>query len=389
MRNILFLFVMLFSVSLFATENVQVLKEGQVILETIDKLTADGYITEKNALEAKQEYVFDNPEILKKVIEIESSSKEKIDNDISWTEYITWINSLLFLGTIFLIIAFHGVIGKLIASGVFVFLSVPVIIYQILSLVASLFLTFKPELISVNYSFYLALFGSIANLMILGWIAFFNKELFKKLGNIFSLGLNLGTMLSFWTFVYFGLFAVLHESSTFGLLSVMSFVSMTGFVIIHMGLGFALGAKKENMLPVIVIVNGLVLTLYSVLMIVGVQVPYLEHFSIGIEYVCSLALCVCLLIGSSPYLADEDGFWMYFLLMIVLSIVGFSCGVFYNLDVISAFTNTFFVIFVIDWVLYSLKDTNVTVIMAALAAICFGLAKLFEHYSEYLITSLM
>jgi hypothetical protein len=390
MKNLVFMLLMLFSCSLLAeTTNIEVLKEGEIIIETIDKLTKDGYITEKNAIEAKQEYVFSNPEILNKVIEIESASQNKIDNEISWTEYITWENSAYFISVIFALICFHGVILKIIASGLFVILSVPVIIYQVLLLSLSLVMTFKPELISIEHSFHLALFGSIANIIILGWMAFFYKELFKKISKLLSLGLNVETMLSFWLFLYFGLFAVLQESSAFGLLSIIFLVSVTGFVIIHMGLGIALGAKSDNMLIPVVLCNLLILGAYSAIMIAGIKIPYLEHFSIGIEYVCSLALCVCLLITSSPFFTDEEGFGLCFLLMILVSIAGFSIGTFYGLTVIAAFTNTFFVLFVIEWLLYSVKDTNYTIIMGILAVLFWGIAKILSNYSQYFITNLI
>jgi hypothetical protein len=378
------------SAETISTKNV--LKEGQVIIETIDKLVSDGYITEKNAQEAKKEYVFDNPDIKERVIKnVESSSAQKVDNDISWTEYITWMNTAFFFSTICAIIFFQGVIGSIIKTGFFAILAVPVILYQILFMALTLTLSFKPEMLtdSSEFAFNFALFGSIGNIIILGWIAYCYKDIVNKIVNLFTIGLDKISMLSFWSFIYFGMFALMYESSTFGLLSVIGFVSCTGFLIVHMGLGIALGARDDNFLPIIIFCNLLVLSVYSFIKIMGIDIPYFEHFEFGIQYVCSLALCISLLIASSPYLSDEKGFGLSLLLMILVSIAGFSGGVFYNLEVIPAFTNTFFVLFIIEWLLYTVKDSGRTIFVGILAVLFFAIGHLLSKLPEYFITSLV
>lgn len=392
MQRILIIFLMLFSFSLLANEinnDVTVLKEGEVILNTIDKLTKDGYITEKNAKEAKKQYVFDNPELLHKVLEVKNNSEKEINNEVSWTDYITLTNSLYFIASVFVIIACFSWIKLLIKSGLSIILLVPVPIYQIILLGLSLTMSFKPELLSVEYSFYLAFIGSMTNLFIVGWIAAMNQDIFERILKIFSLGLNIETIANFWLFLYFGLFTVMYESQAFGLLSVIFFVAMTGFIIVHFGLGIALGAKERNMLLPVVVSNLLVLGSYSFVTITGITIPYLMYFSVGIQYACSLALCVCLLIISSPFFKEEDEFPIGFILMLIVSALGFYAGNIYGLDVIAAFTNTFFVLFMIEWFFYSVHKAHYSIILILAAAALYGVAELLLKYPELFVTSLI
>ena len=385
MKYILFCFFILCSFTASAESTDNVLKEGQVILETIERLTKDGYLTEKNALDAKQEYVFDNPELLQKVINLKNESNEsKVDSEVSFTDYITWVNALFFVGVITLLIAFSDAVK----ACWHLVTAIPAILYQLLFLSISLSMSFKPELYSLSHSFYFVLFGSIANIIVIGWLIHSYQDFCIKIAKALSLGLSPETMASFWLAIYFGYFAIMQESSTFGLLSVLFLLSMLSFTIIKLGLGIRVGSKKEKPVEAIIICNMLILTLYSVVQITGFPTPYIEHFSIGIEYSCSFILGVALLITSSPFCKDDNIFSFSLFSMLLVSVLGFSVGVFFNLAVIAAFTNTFFVLFACMWLLYTFKDTNRAIILTVFSIMLFGLGKVLIEFPEYFITTL-
>lgn len=390
MKNIWLVFLMLFSFTAFASEPTgNVLKEGEIILQTIDNLTKNGYITEKNALEAKKEYVLNNPEVFERIIDTEKNSQNKIDDDISWTEHITFVNSIFFIATICALIAFHGVIIKLIKSGLFFILKVPVILYQLGFLALSLTMTFRPDLLWMEYSFYIALFGSIANILVLGWMAVIYDDLFEKLINLISLGLNKETMVNLWLCLYFGMFAIANESQTFGLFSVIFLVATTWFAIVKLSLKLGFRDKSENaVLGTVVFSNLGILAIYILSTISALSIPYINLFSVGIEYVCTLALMIALIVNSSPWSRKENNFLVYFMLMIIVSILGFCLGIFFDLTVIAAFTNTFFIVFIGLWVFDFLKETGKIIIMTVLSALLYGLGKLLSKYPELFITTL-
>lgn len=364
--------------------------EAKVILYTLDNLVKDDLITEKSANEAKKKYVFDNDSLQERMQEYFESNKTqtKQDTEVSLDEFNYFIAVLKFIGAIFGLFLIRGLLKSLAEILMDVILSVPVHVYQIVILSLSIVLTFAPELIWESEAFYLAIVGSITNLLVLGWVAVTHPSLLKRLAKLFSLGISPFTIAGIYLGLYFGALALMYQSSFFGLLSVAAFVSATGFVIYQFAGGLALGVNDEKLLPIVIMTNGLAIGLYSFLSINGTTITGLEYFSVGIEYACSLALSICLLIGASPWFSDEKSFVQNVALMILCTVLGFIGSTFYGLTVIGAFMNTVFVIWLLEWLGYLAFKKGFLLFSGVACVSCWVLAEFLENNSQYFVTSL-
>ncbi len=361
-------------------------ERGQIMLETIDRLTNEGYITIKNANEAKKEFVF-NDSSLKKLKEIAAlKEKESSSEDLSVTllEYFNFINVLKTLGVIAFLVAFRGVLLKVIIK----FAEIPMILYQVILMSVSLLLTFNPSVLFESHSSYIAMFGVVSNVMIMGWIISTYQIFFEKLFKVFSLNMPVEIVLPFYFSLYFGGFAILLESQFLGVLSMLAFVAMFGFMFITTGLTTLIGFDKDDFILPSVFINGLILFTYSWVKLNNEDVPYLDIFSSGIEYVLSLCLVVALLIKSSPFSQDEDGFSVSCLLMFVAFGFGLAGAFLFNLTVIPAFLNTAFFLFAAGWVCYMISHLGGIALAFGLGGMLYGTAVLMEKFPELFITSL-
>lgn len=392
MKHILGIFLFLLTFTSFAGESTKDLSdyyEANIILSTIDNLEKDGYITSKNAEEAKQKFVFDNNDLKERMEDYVSSnsSDKKVDSSISFTEYITLVNTIKFLASIALIIAFHGLIFKVFKNIIEIIIAVPQIIYQLLFFSLSLTMTFSPEIIWASEAFYLALLGSFLNIFILIWFVITYPDACNKLLSLISLGVKKDLLAAFYLTLYFGMLAILYSSSAFGLFSVMALVSLTGFAFYHSNLTLALGVEKEGQLPVVIGTNLLILIAYSTMKILNIEVMHLEYFQVGIEYVCSIALGICLLIASAPF-RDSKVEAAYSILMILVSGTALIGSTFYGLSVIGAILNTCFVLFVLEYLAYLTYKVHYIFMTFVIGISLYGLALLVEANPQYFVNSL-
>lgn len=366
--------------------------EAQIILNNIDQLIKDGFITDKNAQEAKAKYVFQNKELKERMENYVETAKDKKnieDREASWSEYITFLNIMKFVAVIILIIAFHGLIVNFATTLLTLIASVPIFVYQTVFMASGIAMTFFPELIWESQSFYLAFFGSFINIIILCWIAFSYEDFFEKIISKLSIGIKPDLLVCIYGALYFGSLAIMYSSSAFGLLTVGFIVTATGFVIYHSNLCVVLGVEKEEHLGTAIISNLMILVAYSLIKINGIDIPHLEHFSVGIEYLCSLALGICLLIASSPMLDSNKNFGLATFLMFLCSGLALAGSVFFGLTTIAAFLNTIFVLYILEWIGYVSKKSGWVAFMFALGASLYGLALLLEEYPQYFVNSLI
>lgn len=379
----LVLFTLLLSGSeVNATDNSepQIVPEGQIVLKTINTLERKGYITQKNALEAKNELVFSNNEFITAV-----KTKQTIDkSDITWNEIITTSNVLKTLGLISFLFFFRGVI----LNFMFLFTKIPAWIYQILFLGGSLFATFGANYIWESQSFYISNFGVVANLIVLGWIVADYEEFFSKLFKLISLNIPAHIAVGFYAMIYFGFFAISLESSFMGILSVISFVSMLTFFMFSTGMSTYIGYDDEDYVTVSMFINGILLSIYSYIVIMGVEIPYMQYFSIGIEYVLTIAFGVALLINASFFSKDRPQFLFSFLLMFVAFFAGLAGLYLFNLEVIPVIMNTVFFLFALGWIGYISFQFSSLFAMLVVSCTLYGSGLLLEKHPELFVTAL-
>lgn len=363
-----------------ATEKVYNQK-AQVILETIQDLEKTGYITSKNAIEAKKEFVFSKPELLQKDTSIQETS---LDSDVSWTEYLSLINIMKVMAVIFLLIAFKGVVFKFII----LFVAIPQYVYQTLLLTLSLTLTFYPDLIWATEASYLSIFGVIANIVIVAWIIATYEDLFMRLFKMLSLNMSPEIVASVYATLYFGFFAIYIDSSLLGIIAAMSFVSIFSFTMSTSGICTYIGYDKDDLIGVSLMSTLMVVTGYSIITIMGLNVPYIDVFTIGIQYVLTIVLVITLVIQTSFMYEEDNTFWLSVFLFIMV-FIGANVGSFvFNLEVIPAIVNTGFLLFFLGWLHYFTFKLSGILTMFVAAITMYGSALMIEAYPEYFVTSL-
>lgn len=378
---ILFSISILFSFMGFANEvQTELNQKGQIILETIDLLESKGYITNKNALDAKKELVFSNQKLLQEVYK-ESSKSQSNNDSITVFEYFTIINVLKTLSVLAFLIFFRGFILSLIKG-------VPVVIYQSLLMTLSIFLTFYSQSIFGSHAVYISSFCVVANIILLGWIIVTHDAILALIDKL-SLNFQPETVLFTYLTFYFGFFAIYFESSFIGILAVISFVSLFSFFTSNGRLSYTFGFEKEGLMNASIIINAIILSAYTFVTVKEIYVPYIEYFNIGIEYAISFSFVIGLLITASPFSTKEKMFSLSLMLMIA-SFVGFGIfGAFwFNMTVIPTFINTAFFLFVSSWVSYYAYKVSGILLAFIIGVALYSLAELIESFPHLFITSL-
>lgn len=156
--------LMLFSQLGFAAES-NVLTKADIKIELIQDMKKDGYLSDKMATEVSGKYITEED---KKPLEETVVTK---GSSIQWQDWLSWTNFGKVLGTILILIAFSGVLKKII-KGMWKFIvAVPPIVYQTGFIGLFGVGLIRPDLIWASQAFYIALFSSFAFIMVLAWIA--------------------------------------------------------------------------------------------------------------------------------------------------------------------------------------------------------------------------
>lgn len=181
--------------------------------------------------------------------------------------------------------------------------------------------------------------------------------------------------------IYFGVLAVAYQSSLFGFFAAVCLSGVFSF-----GMSYLPGVLtldfKESMLPAVVFGHLIVIAGYIATFKNAPE--YTMYFNIGIQYYCTIALGVALLVGASPFYKKEvaAGYALMFMVIAVMSSFGYF---FYDLKVMSSIVMIFFVLFLLEWIGYFSYHSGAIIGSAMIGGTLFGLAMLFEKYGSMII----
>lgn len=373
-------FCMLFSISGFCQENIKTVAD--IKTELIRDMIQDGYLSEKMGKEVSSKYI--------KQVDIQQTltTPEKLNTQKAngWQEYISWINFFKVAGVALLIFACFGFIKKIMLGLWTLIVVIPVFVYQLLFFSVSLTATFMPEIIWSSQAFYIALLGSFTNIAILSWIIASYKNIQLFLARFFNLGIPIECILSFWAMVYFAGLAFLYHSSIFGLFAAIGLSGIFSFCLLYSP-GVLTLYFKENMLTSIVIGHLIVLGIYCTLYTNNVYPEYLQYFNVGIQYYCTIALSVALLVGASPFVADKNkGLYLFiFILISLLSTFGYY---FWNLQVMASIILCFALLLVLEWIGYIGYKGGFIIGSGVLGCLLYGCSLLLEKYGPMIMLSI-
>lgn len=356
--------------------------EAQVRLNLIHLMQDDGFLSEKMAGEAKLKYV--DPKQLSAPVTVDTAASSMPALGSLLDRYLSWFNAIKVIGVVFILIAFWGGIQKLIKGIWHLIASVPVLAYQLPLLGLTVTLTLKPQMVWASQALYLAIFGSVANLLVLLWFAVTHEKFAMQVLKLFRLGLPPASVGSFWGMLYFGGLAVLYQSPIFGFAAA---VCLSG--VLSFGMYYSQGTLwlhfKEHAEGAVVFGHLAVLLIYLAVRINAPHAPAINLFGMGIEYYCTVAMCVGLLVGSAPWMRSEGAVGLYVLTFILVAVAA-SFGYFLlDIKVIGSIVMCFFILFCLEWLGYLGFQGGVIAGCAILGFSLFGVAVLMEHYSNYIV----
>jgi len=149
-----------------------------------------------------------------------------------------------------------------------------------------------------------------------------------------------------------------------------------------------IGYDSQAYVNTSMIINGILVAAYSYIMINNIQVPYIGLFSIGIEYVVTIAFTIALIINTSYFSRYDPVFGLSILIMILAFAGAFTGGLMFNLEVIPAIINTGFFIFILGWMSYLTYQISGILMLFVIGMSLYGFALLMEANPELFITAL-
>lgn len=385
MNKILWIFLTMF-LAFPAFADTQTLAD--VKSDLLQKMQADGYLTEAAAQEAKQKYIREEDknyfiQNASKAIDSIKTEASQVEEASTWTQYFSLINFIKVLAVILLLVAFSGIIKKIIRGCWALIAMVPVWVYQSVFLTATVCASLFPASIWQSQFFYIALFGIFGNLMIGIWILSIWDKLRYTLKKLLSFGLPLMSVISLLLMIYFGTFAIVYQSSLLGFFAAVALSGVFTFSLFYAP-GILFFDFKENALGAMVVGHLLALTIFIVLLQLGIATEYLIHFNAGIQYYCTLALGVALLVGSSPFYKEASIF--YFLIFTAVCVAATFLYFFAGLTGMAIILYILFALVFLEWIAYLGFKTGVITGLLLIGGVLFAIALILERYASVIIS---
>ncbi len=382
--KMLLISLLAFSCSAIAEESNLNKTVADVKTELINDIREDGYLSDKMAEEVSLKYI--KIEDTKKYITTDNTQEvsEEIKEKTTWTSYLSFINLIKVAAIVLLLIAFSGVIKHTLVYCAFFIYSIPAYAYQSIALLASIIGLVKPEIISEKEFFYVALFSSFSLIATLYWIiAWYEnvQEFFKK---IFNLGIPPHVLVSFYGLIYFVILAFAYESSIFGFFAAVCLSGLFSFSIMYIP-GVVTLDFEEKLMPAIIISHTAILGLLTFLNVNNLYSDYVSYFNIGVQYYCTIALALSLLVGSSPFYKPKLGNGLYIFAFIALVAVASFGYFFWDIKVVASILICFFVLMLLEWIGYIGYHINFILGTALVGASLYAVALFLEKYSSMIV----
>jgi len=366
---------------------------GQVKTQLLKNLETDGYLSQKLASEALTKYV--SPEDAATPIGSATSttSTTSLTNNsatptqtASWTDYVSFINFVKVLAVGLLLFFMSGVLKAVVKGMWGVITIVPAIVYQVVFLMLSLYGTVSPESVWASESFYVALFCSITNLMIVSWIGVMYPKVMQKLARLFSLGIPASVIVSFWAMVYFATLAIVYQSSMFGFFAAVALSGTMSFAVMYSP-GVVFLHFEENRMASLITGHIAVLGLYALAYKTGFAANYIVYFHAGIQYYCATALGVGLLVAASPFYKTREAL-KYTGVFVAVFAASVACYFFLGLTTMSTVIMMFFALFFLEWVGYVGFKGGWVMGCGLTGGLLYASALVFERYGAMVATNL-
>lgn len=357
-----------------------------VKLKLLGQLETDGYLSHKLADEARLKYV--TPEDMAAPVDGLATGAPAGPSFLD--RVMTWTNVFYVMGVVVLLIAFAGWIAQIAELFMAAIMAIPKELYQLVFLGTGAAMTanrFIPSLagLAENHSFYVALFGSLANLVVLAWVVASHPKLEALVQKLANLRLPLGTITAGVLLLYFGALALSYHSEMFGFLAAVAFASMLTFTV-----GYRPGVLwmefEDKALSSMIFGNLTALVLYTSLKLTGHLPPAMALFEVGLTYYCTIALGLGFLVGASPFKWRNANSPIGYLVLFILTVLGFLFAyVFYDFKVVGSILCVFAVLLALEWLAKLCNEAGFVGGMLLLGAALLELSAAMERYGHLLV----
>jgi hypothetical protein len=280
------------------------------------------------------------------------------------------------VAVIFLLIALWMVLdllGPLVWS---IIVMVPVIIYQVVFLAASVIgLIFAPT--TGRHRMYVAYFCAFANLLLIGWIVGTNRQLQDWLAALAEYLTFLGAetlqcIVSLIGAFYFGVLAIVFSSEVFGFFTVVSLSATTSFGLCYFPEVLVL-FLDWGMLNQVIFGHLIVVTVFTTLRVLQKLPSHGKLFLKGVDFYCSIALGTALLLGSSPYSWYKSQLYIPYMLLFC-TIWAAAMAVYFLADIkaIGSVLSVFAVLTAFDWIWSFSSQAGAIFCCVLIAAMLYG-----------------
>lgn len=366
--------LMLFSQLVFAQES-NVLSKADIKIELIQDMKKDGYLSDKMAVEVGKKYI---TEADKKPL-VQNLVQEK--NKVTAKDWLSWSNFIKVVAVILILVATSGILKKIMLGMWHLIVAVPQYVYQTVFLGAFTTGLLRPDIIWESQAFYIALFSSFALIMVLVWIVEAYPKVLEVVKKFFNFGIPFESIVSFYGMLYFGALAYFYQSSIFGFFAAVCLSGVLSFTMKYVP-GVLFLDFKEKMLNAVVFGHLAVLAVYVYFFL---NMPEMtKYYDIGIQYYCTIAMSVGLLVGASPWYkrGSAVGYAILFTVLFFIASYGYF---FLDLKVISSIISCFFILLVLEWLGYIGFKGGLILGCAVLGASLYAISLLIEKYSHMLV----
>lgn len=344
---------------------------NSVKLNLLKALEQDKVLTSEQVKAATAKYIGSDSEIVAAAQDQES-------------RWFSWVGALKVAAVLAFLIAFSGVIAKIVGWCWMIIVAVPTYIYQGAFLACTMWLTLFPSTVWVSQAFYLALFGAFGNIMIVSWILKVYPKVAMFIKNMFSLGIPPYVLASLYGALYFGVLAVAYGSQIFGFFTAVCVSAAFGFGLFYMPGVLFLDIRKNAVLPLFV---SHVLILAAYVWAKQAGVPYLALFASGFEYYCPIALGLAMLVGVSPWYKEGTG--VNALIAVVTALLALFAYSYFGEHGIGTIVLIFFCLLLAEWVMYASWHGGLIIGTAATGALLYGGALVLESNGRAILQHVM
>lgn len=343
--------------------------------ELIHNLQTDGLITDDNAVIAIKKYVNDPNE----------SKNILVQEDTGWRSHVTIANAMKLVGVLLLVFAFSGMIGKIIRACWIVIAAIPIIAYQAVALAATVTATVAPSLIWESQSFFIVLFASMLNLVIIAWILDSYPKLLELVKNLFKLGIPVECVALFYLSVYLGALTVYQKSVIFATVTLFVLIGLVAMSLIEILKKNKVKTDDKTFSYVAFCSLAFWLACYVALKMTNVAPEYVDLFNVGVQYFVILGLAFICKAYTTPFLGHEKFDIAPIIGTVFLGIFGIVAYTSLGMQVSGTLIFCSYVILLLEWVIYYAYKIGVLFGSAVIGALLYGGALLVEKFGSLLI----